>query len=72
MRLRPAGLPGMTEHTADLVREWVEVSCEEQGVPVKVEDAGVIDAVVLLLGGAFPAGGQTRQVGEKRDGSKRL
>lgn len=32
-----------------LVRAWVETSCEEQSIPPKVSDDGVIRQVVTLL-----------------------
>jgi hypothetical protein len=38
------------KHTpAEEVAEWVEESTSRQGVPVKVDDPGVIEGVVMLL-----------------------
>jgi hypothetical protein len=40
----------MNRPTAEVVAEWVEESTSRQGVPVKVEDPGVIGRVAVLLG----------------------
>lgn len=37
--------------SGEALAAWVEASCEAQGVPVKVTDAGAVDRVVVLLGG---------------------
>jgi hypothetical protein len=47
------------EVTSEDVRRWVERTCTEQGVPVKVEDRAAIGAIVVLLG-------QNRQSGSTR------
>lgn len=40
------------------VAEWVEESCNAQGVPVKVTDAAVLGQVAVMLGaGRIPGGG---------------
>jgi hypothetical protein len=49
--------------TAEQASAWAERTCDEQGVPVKVTDAGVIEKAATLLG-------QTRQTGSTRSGSK--
>lgn len=51
------------------IQAWVERSCVEQGVPVKITDRGVLLRVAELLR-ERPA--QSRQNGRKRDSSKRL
>lgn len=47
MGRRPAGQPG-TDLTAQ-VRAWVDASCRAQGLPVKVNDPQVLNAVATLL-----------------------
>ena len=47
------------------VRAWVERTCAEQGLAVKVTDPSVVRDVALLLG-------QSRQTGSTRPGSKRV
>gem|GEM_PF-3225265 len=49
----------------DGVQTWVERTCAEQGVPVKVTDLAIIAATAVLVR-------QTRQTGRRRSGSKRL
>ncbi len=39
----------MSNPTAEEVREWVEKSTRAQGVPFKVTDPSVIEAVAVLL-----------------------
>ena len=51
------------------IQTWVEHSCVEQGVPVKITDRAVLLRVAELLR-ERPA--QSRQDGRKRDSSKRL
>lgn len=68
--------------TPEELAEFVEASCRRQGVPVKVEDAGVVGRVAaLLLGGEAgtgdsPApthrGAQSFQTGSARVGSNWL
>lgn len=40
----------------EALRAWVEASCEAQGVPVAVTDAGVVASVGVLLSGWDDAG----------------
>ncbi len=40
----------MNNPTAEEVREWVEKSTLAQGVPFKVTDPAVVEAVAVLLG----------------------
>ena len=40
----------MNRPTAEVVAAWVAESTARQGVPVKVEDPGVIERVAVLLG----------------------
>jgi len=47
------GLPGMTD-LATRASAWVDASCAEQGVPVKITDPAVLSQVAGLLG-ALPA-----------------
>ena len=49
----------------EVVRAWVERTCEAQGVPVKIRDPRVIRDTVALIG-------QSRQSGSTRSGSKRV
>jgi len=50
----------------DAVRAWLERSCAEQEIPVMVSDAAVIAQVGVLLRGASPLGGGSRQGAEPR------
>lgn len=69
MAPRPAGRSGPPEDLDERVRAWVERTCAEQGVPVKVTDRKVVAQVAELLRGSSA---QSRQRGSKRDSSKRL
>ena len=64
----PAGRNGADER-AQRIAAWVERSCAEQGVPVKITDRRVLAEIAELLR-KRPA--QSRQDGRKRDSSKRL
>jgi hypothetical protein len=64
----PAGRSGADERAQRIVA-WVERSCLEQGVPVKISDRRVLAQVAELLR-ERPA--QSRQNGSSRDSSKRL
>ena len=55
------------DERAQRIIAWVERSCAEQGLPVKISDRRVLAQVAELL---RPA--QSRQNGRKRDSSKRL
>jgi hypothetical protein len=68
MARQPAGRSGGDERAQRLVA-WVERSCAEQGVPVKITDRRVLAQVAELLR-ERPA--QSRQNGRSRDSSKRL
>ena len=48
MGRRCAGSPGTD--LAALARAWVDYSCREQGLPVKVTDPAVLAAAAVLLG----------------------
>jgi hypothetical protein len=66
----PAGPSGPPEdERAERIEAWVEASCAEQGLPVKVTDRRVLAEVAELLR-SRPA--QSRQKGRKRASSKRL
>ena len=65
MGRQPAGHPGTDDDLAARARAWVERTCAEQGVPVKISDPQTIAKVAELLA-------QGRQKGVKRDSSKRL
>jgi len=47
MGRRPAGQPGTD--LAGQARAWVDASCREQGLPVKVNDPRVLAAAAVLL-----------------------
>ena len=64
MGRRPAGRSG-ADALAARARAWVEASCAEQGVPVKVSDPVTVARVAELLA-------QARHTGRSRDSSKRL
>lgn len=46
--------------TGEALAAWVAASCERQGVPLRVADAGVVRRVAVLLGGARPDAGEAR------------
>jgi hypothetical protein len=60
----PAGRSGAEELQAR-ARAWVERTCADQGVPVKLSDPLALAQVAELLA-------QGRQTGVSRDSSKRL
>jgi hypothetical protein len=63
---RPAGRSGPDDaEYAARVRAWVERSCADQGIPLKVRDAAVLQKVAEILV-------QARQKAVRRDSSKRL
>jgi hypothetical protein len=64
-RLRSNG----PDERAQRIAAWVERSCAEQGVPVKITDRRVLAQVAELLR-ERPA--QSRQNGRSRDSSNRL
>ncbi len=84
MDRQPCGPPGRANEPdlAAAARLWVEASCARQGLAVKIADATVLATVGALLergqGQETPArsrrhaGGQARQTGVTRVGSKRL
>jgi hypothetical protein len=65
----PAGRSGPPDGRAARIEAWVEHSCKEQGLPVKIADRQVLARVAELLG-ERPV--QRRQNGRSRDSSKRL
>jgi hypothetical protein len=60
----PAGRSGTNDLRARAMA-WVERTCADQGVPVKLSDPLALEKVAELLA-------QGRQTGVKRDSSKRL
>ena len=60
----PVGRSGTEELKARAVA-WVEATCADQNVPVKLSDPVALDKVAELLA-------QRRQRGVRRDSSKRL
>ena len=53
--------------TPETVAKWVEQTCQEQGVPVKVSDHEAVSAVVALLGsGAQGTEGVAHRVKDAR------
>jgi hypothetical protein len=69
MGRQPAGRSGPPDARLVRIRAWVERSCAEQGVPVKITDRAVLVQVAELL---RSRPGQSRQNGRSRDSSKRL
>jgi len=61
----PAGRSGTSEDFDARVQAWVERTCADQGVPVKLSDPLALEQVAEILA-------QARQTGVKRDSSKRL
>lgn len=61
----PAGRSGIDEDLKARAQAWVERTCLDQGVPVKLSDPLALEQVAELLA-------QGRQTGVKRDSSKRL
>lgn len=59
----------LEDERAERIEAWVERSCQEQGVPVKVTERRVVAEVAELL---RSRPGQSRQKGRRRDSSKRL
>ena len=68
MAPRPAGRSGLPDGWQEHCQAWVERTCAEQGVPVKVTDRRVVAQVAELMREAY----QSRQRGSNRDQSKRL
>jgi hypothetical protein len=64
MRRRPAGHSG-TDDLQARAAAWVEATCADQGVPVKLSDPLSLAKVAEMLA-------QGRQSGVSRDSSKRL
>ena len=64
-----SGRSGPPDGRAARIEAWVERSCTEQGLPVKITDRRLLVQVAELLG-SRPA--QSRQKGRSRDSSKRL
>ena len=60
----PAGRSGADELKAR-AQAWVERTCMDQNVPIKLSDPLALDKVAELLA-------QGRQTGVRRDSSKRL
>ncbi len=69
MAPRPAGRSGLPDGWQEDCQAWVERTCAEQGVPVKVTERRVVAQAAQLL---RESSGQRRQRGSKRDQSKRL
>lgn len=61
----PAGRSGIDDDLKARARAWVERTCLDQGVPVKLEDPLTLAKVAEILA-------QGRQTGVKRDSSNRL
>jgi hypothetical protein len=61
----PAGRSGIDERLKARAVAWVERTCLDQGVPVKLSDPLALEKVAELLA-------QGRQAGVSRDSSKRL
>ena len=60
----PAGRSGTNDLKARAIA-WVERTCADQNVPVKLSDPAALDKVAEILA-------QRRQAGVSRDSSKRL
>jgi hypothetical protein len=61
----PAGRSGVDEALKARAVAWVERTCLDQGVPVKLSDPLALEKIAELLA-------QGRQTGVSRDSSKRL
>ena len=61
----PAGRSGTDADYQARVQAWVERTCADQGVPVKLSDPLALEKVAEILA-------QGRQTGVNRDSSKRL
>lgn len=61
----PAGRSGIDEALTARARAWVERTCADQQVPVKLSDPVALAKVAEILA-------QGRQTGVNRDSSKRL
>ena len=61
----PAGRSGASGDLQARAKTWVERTCLDQGVPVKLSDPLALEKVAELLA-------QGRQRGVNRDSSKRL
>jgi hypothetical protein len=59
------------DRRAQRIAVWVEQSCREQGLLVKIADRGVLAEIAELLRPP-PDERQSRQSGRRRDSSKRL
>ena len=67
MALPPAPRTGADDDLTARAKAWVERSCMDQGLPVKLTDPRVLAEIAELLGGP-----QVRQTGRRRVSSKRL
>jgi hypothetical protein len=65
MARRPSGRSGIDGELTARARAWVERTCVDQGVPVKLSDPLALTKVAELLA-------QGRQTGVNRDSSNRL
>ena len=61
----PAGRSGASDDLQARAEAWVERTCLDQGVPVKLSDPLALERVAELLA-------QGRQTGASRESSKRL
>ena len=61
----PAGRSGTDDDLKARAIAWVERTCADQGIPVKVKDEVTAETLARLLA-------QGRQRGARRDSSKRL
>jgi hypothetical protein len=67
------GMRGLDDELREAARRWAEQTAGAQGLPPRVMDLDVLRDVCELLGIREPeSGGQARQAGRKREGSKRL
>jgi hypothetical protein len=62
-------MAGLADERSKRIEAWVKTSCQQQGLPLKVNDRRVLAEVAELLR-SRPA--QSRQKARKRDSSKRL
>jgi hypothetical protein len=67
----PAGRSGQPDERARRIETWVEQSCREQGLPVKLTDRRVLAQIAELLRPPTDER-QSRQPGRNRVSSKRL
>ena len=62
MDRRLAGSLGEPFEEREVVRRWVESSCDRYGLPVEIDDAGILRQVVRLMGLDAPDGSDPARI----------